>query len=101
MEADLGETANFPPAGHVHSAILWPRPAPRHRSPTPAPYLKGAVFFFSVCLLDDVLVMLAVTRELTRAIRVPFSSQQEAGKTGQRASPPSEAFRSRQVIEVS
>lgn len=45
-------------------------------------------FRFIVCLLDDILVRLAVTRELTRAIWVPLSSQQEAGKTVQRASPP-------------
>lgn len=64
----MGGLAGFPPAGHVHSAIWWPGPATRHRSPTPALCTEGAVFFSSVCLLDDISVMLAVTRELTRAI---------------------------------
>lgn len=80
-----GETANFSLARHVNSAILWPRQVIRHGGQSAFP--QGQCFnFICVCLLDVILVSFAETWELTRAIWVPFSSQWEARKTGQRAS---------------
>lgn len=65
-----GEGASFSQARHVNTAILWPRRLIRHRRQAAA-HRKERAFLSSVCLFAHILVRLAVTRELTRAMWVP------------------------------
>lgn len=63
-EADLKVNCSL--AWYVNSAILWPRQVTGHQGQA-SPHQENA-FVSSVSLLDDIMVRLAVTRKLIRAI---------------------------------